>query len=232
MTRPRAFWPCVIVSIVCFGLFAGIAMQVERENGLTQSDNRIAEDLRDHAGATPHLVTASKVLSFLGSWRTLVPIGLLVAGLLIRQRQYATSVVWVVALGLGALMNWLIKQGFQRPRPFASPDDDWSFPSGHSMNSFIYYGLLSYMLVLVIPRRWLKFAAATSLLGLVVLIGFSRMYLTRHYLSDVLGGFAFGAGWMAGWIAILETIRQRRPAPLQPKDELELVGADETMKTI
>ena len=88
-------------------------------------------------------------------------------------------------------MNTIIKHGFQRPRPFATPQDDWSFPSGHSMNSFIYFGLLAYVLLLVVPRRWLKFATAASLLALVILIGCSRMYLTRHYFSDVMGGFAF-----------------------------------------
>ncbi len=211
MHRLRVLGPCLIVGIVCFGLFVAIALQVERDTGLTQSDHQIAEELHAHAEATPALVIVSEVLSFIGSYKTLVPVGLMVAALLIHKRQYKTALLWALALGLGAVMNQLIKYSFKRERPFPQPDDDWSFPSGHSMNSFIYYGLLAYMLVLIVPRRWQRFVAALSLLGLVILIGFSRMYLSRHFLSDVLGGFAFGAGWVAVWIAVLEHARRRPP---------------------
>lgn len=213
MNRPRAFWPCVIVSVVAFALFGGIAMQVERDSGLTLSDRQLADELHAHASETPFLVGVADVLSFIGSWMFLVPLGLLIAAAFVRRKQYAIAVVWVLALALGPLMNTIIKHVFQRPRPFPKPVDDWSFPSGHSMNSFIYFGLVTYVLFLVIPRRWVKFAAAASLLCLVILIGCSRMYLTRHYLSDVMGGFAFGAGWMAAWIAVLELVRGRQALP-------------------
>ena len=181
MNRPRAFWPCVIVSIAAFGLFGAIALQIERDNGLTTSDHQLADDLRAHAIDSPRLFRASELLSFIGSWKSRVPLGLLVLALLVYQKWYATALIWVLAVALGPLMNTLIKHGFQRPRPYATPEDDWSFPSGHSMNAVIYFGLVTYVLFLIVPRRWLRFASAVSLLGLVILIGFSRMYLSRHY---------------------------------------------------
>lgn len=213
MTRPRVFWPCAIISVAAFGLFGGIAMQINSENGLTQYDSQLAQELREHAKESPALRAASTTLSFIGSEWVLVPIGVAVAALLVVRRQHATALVWVLALGIGPFLNKAIKHGFQRLRPFAPADSvDWSFPSGHSMNSFIYYGLFTYALLVVIPRRWVKFTTVLLLFCLVILIGFSRMYLTRHFLSDVLGGFAFGAGWIAAWIAVLEYVRHP-PAP-------------------
>jgi membrane-associated phospholipid phosphatase len=61
----------------------------------------------------------------------------------------------------------------------------WSFPSGHAMGSFVTYGFLAYPLTRV-PRADFPRRTALALLAvLVLLIGFSRIYLGAHYLSDV-----------------------------------------------
>src|SRR5687767_3701974 len=103
MNRPRVFWPCVIVSIAAFSLFGGIALQINSDNSLTQYDKQLAQELRDHAKESPGLRQASTTLSFIGSEWVLVPLGLAIAALLIQRRQYATALVWVLALAIGPL---------------------------------------------------------------------------------------------------------------------------------
>jgi membrane-associated phospholipid phosphatase len=81
------------------------------------------------------------------------------------------------------------------------------------MGSFIAYGMLAYLLVLALPVRRVRIAVVGLLAGLVVLIGFSRIFLGAHWFSDVMGGFAAGGCWLALCISAIEMVRRRRPAP-------------------
>ena len=65
------------------------------------------------------------------------------------------------------------------------------------MGSLVAYGLLAYLLTRITPAHFPRRAAIALLAGLVLLIGFSRIYLGAHYLSDVLGAMAEGFAWIA-----------------------------------
>jgi membrane-associated phospholipid phosphatase len=112
-----------------------------------------------------------------------------------------------------AILNKLLKGLFQRPRPhFAHPlvvETSYSLPSGHAMESFVAYGMLTYLAVLLWLRRWeTRVAAVCGAALLVVLIGFSRMYLGVHYFSDVVAGYAAGGVWLGALITGAETMRR------------------------
>ncbi len=78
------------------------------------------------------------------------------------------------------------------------------------MGSLIVYGLVVYLLSLNLLRRWWDRALVAGLLAaLVLLIGFSRMYLHAHYFSQVLGGFTAGAAWLALCLTAVEAVRRR-----------------------
>jgi len=81
--------------------------------------------------------------------------------------------------------------------------DSYSFPSGHSTVAVAFYGLIFYFLIRNAKKRNDKFALLISGLLLIVLIGFSRMYLCEHFLSDVLGGYLLGSLWLLLSISVL-----------------------------
>lgn len=196
----------------CIG-FVEIADEIAVEEGLGQFDIALSESLSRHASDTQLRIFA--LLTDLGDKRFLIPLAGCIALLLMFRRFWFLAVTWAIATGSGGLMNSALKTFFERSRPqwlhdFASADG-WSFPSGHSSGAFIVYGLLGYLAVIHTPPR-IHLPIAIVAVALIVCVGFSRVILQVHYFSDVLGGYAFGAAWVAAWIAGLEAYRRRRGA--------------------
>jgi membrane-associated phospholipid phosphatase len=140
-------------------------------------------------------------------------VGVLVAVALLVQRSWFTLAIWLVGVLGGEALNLLLKNLFARPRPsFDRPlvvETSYSFPSGQAMESLVVYGLLAYFAVLTIRSQRKRALSVGGAAVLVVLIGFSRVYLGAHYLSDVVGGFAAGGAWLSVVITSLETARWR-----------------------
>lgn len=101
----------------------------------------------------------------------------------------------------------VLKNIFERPRPNLSYyiESGFSFPSGHSTMAVAFYGFIIYFLLQNIKNIKYKFIAIPILLVIILLIGFSRMYLGVHYLTDVLGGFILGGICLYSSIFIFET---------------------------
>lgn len=143
-----------------------------------------------------------KFISFLGSGWTITFFAVIIPFIIFvfRKRSYYRLGLFISAnIALGALLNQTLKYLFRRPRPGIlrlAEVGGYSFPSGHSMNSMIFYGIIAYQLIKNVKTesRYL-FAAIIGLL--ILLIGISRIYLGVHYASDVLAGFLIGLGWDA-----------------------------------
>jgi undecaprenyl-diphosphatase len=105
----------------------------------------------------------------------------------------------VVAFFGAEVVNGVLKLAFHRPRPELAflHLETYSFPSGHSTAVTAAFGALAFLLwpAMRSPRRRVALVAAA--VCLIALVGFSRLYLGVHYLSDVLGGFALGATWLS-----------------------------------
>ena len=218
--RPfRLAYPALLTSVCAAALWGALAAAVHTQfEPLMSLDRTVAEDLHAYKGQSRTLTTAFRWITDAGSMQTMVVIAAVVSVALLRLHQVWLTAVWLVVLLGGEWLNHVLKDWVQRPRPpFPGNSSSWSFPSGHAMESMIGYGMLAYLLLLVYHRpRCRVFAFAT----LILLIGFSRLVLGAHYLTDVVGGFAAGLAWLGLWVAAIEAVHGRlgRTGPLAPGD--------------
>ncbi|GED13721.1 hypothetical protein AM501_24950 [Aneurinibacillus migulanus] len=143
-------------------------------------------------------------LTHMGSAIRVIPIFAVALGVLIWHRQRIEAFMLTLALGGGGLLNYILKMLFRRERPDIEhlvSVNGYSFPSGHAMVSFIFYGMLGYLAWYYLRNypigRWITPA---FLVVFSVSIGCSRIYLGVHYASDVIAGFTIGGVWLTACI--------------------------------
>jgi membrane protein DedA with SNARE-associated domain/membrane-associated phospholipid phosphatase len=196
----------------CLWLFGGLAEDLLTGDPIVRFDRALDDYL--HARATPPLTTFFLIVTALGSIEAMVLLGVVVAVFLAWRRRWVLLGSWLAAVAGSALLNQVLKGLFARPRPhFEHPllvETSYSFPSGHAMEAFVVYGMLAYFTVLALRSWESRVAVIFGAALLVVLIGFSRMYLGVHYLSDVLAGYAAGGVWLSALITGAETIRRSK----------------------
>jgi undecaprenyl-diphosphatase len=195
--------------VVAITAFAHIAEDYVTRDPIVRWDVSFAAWLHEHS--TTALVSAAKVVTWAGNSVVLAAITLLAAVLLLRMRRRSEAVlVCVVAAGI-ELLNGLLKLAFHRPRPELAYVhlDTYSFPSGHAAAAPAVYGVLAFLLAREV-RRLGRIACAAAYVALVCVIGFTRLYLEVHYLSDVLAGFSIGIAWLAACLFLYRRYLSRR----------------------
>lgn len=162
-----------------------------------------------HSLVTPPATAVLELVTALGSTAVLIAVvAVSGASLLSRGARSAAAFLLVAFAGAEAL-TWSLKFYFERERPsFANPiatESSFSFPSGHALISVAVYGAVGYLLFGRLRRTGARAACVGAFMLLVAAIGFSRLYLGVHYLSDVLAGFGLGFAWLV----IVATLRER-----------------------
>ena len=202
----------VIAVIVATWIFIAIAEDVVTGDPLVVVDARFSNWLHEHAvqPLTKLMLLVSMVHAPLG----ITIMTLAVSAWLWRRRLY----YWVLRIMLsvfgGMLLNVLLKHIFRRPRPhFANPIvtlTSYGFPSGHTMMATVFYGsLCAFAISRTSSWRWRAVEIFIALF-MIALVGFSRIYLGVHYLSDVLGAIAEGLAWLALVLTSVEILQRRR----------------------
>lgn len=158
----------------------------------------IALDLQVQAWAfslqSPLAVLFFTLITYLGSSIAFPVLTLIISIYLVSKQKWYEALFLNISLFSAWWIMILLKNLFERSRPAGEAltiASGYSLPSGHSMVSIAFYG---YLAVLLFRQKDSPLArcGAVLLFMLVVLIGFSRIYLNVHYLSDVLAGFIFG----------------------------------------
>lgn len=161
-----------------------------------------------HGFASPGLDAIMNAATFAGSNLAIPPLFVLAIIALVRIGRPGGALFLAVASGGSLLLNTAMKLVFERPRPsvpWAVEPSDYSFPSGHTMNSVAFYVALAIIVWSINgPRAGRMALAAAALLAL--LVGVSRIYLGYHYFTDVLGGILAGVSWL---LIVLFAFRSR-----------------------
>ncbi len=185
---------------------------------LLRADQRGRDGLHQYAVNHSGFVAAMQVISALGSavaW--VVVLTPVMAWLLWRRLPRLALFVVVAALG-SSLLNVVVKTAVHRLRPVLTDPvaraQGLSFPSAHAQAAVVGYALLLLVFLPILSGAWRKGAVAFAVVA-VLAIGFSRIALGVHYVSDVLGGFFLGAAWvtaMAAAFSVMAVNRQCRAA--------------------
>ena len=207
-----AAFTSLMVAVLSLFLFAWVADGVahDRTAGL---DLTIRNQV--HAYASPSLTKAMIFISFLGGdGLTAASILSVLAFLVFRWRREA---VWMAVTILGAVvLDLSLKYAFHRPRPvpfFVRVPYTYSFPSGHSLFSFCFYGVLAGLLAGRMQSRLERILVWTLAALLVAAIGLSRIYLGVHYPSDVIAGYLAAALWVSTLLALDRVRTERKSSP-------------------
>ena len=163
---------------------------------------------------SPLLTKIMKVFTFIGSMSCVVVLSLMVLFFLYKVLKHRSELILFIAVvGGSAILNGLLKQFFHRTRPDLHrliEIGGYSFPSGHAMNAFTVYGILTFLLWRHISTRFGRTILILFSMMMILMIGLSRIYLGVHYPSDIVGGYFASGCWLAIAIWFYQRYQERR----------------------
>lgn len=198
MTSIAALAAALAVSTFVIWAFAELA------DGVMEGESRAFDRsvLRWIGESSPEwLYGPMRVITALGYYWVWLPLMVLSAVGLYLKGLKLSAVLLAVASSGGIVLTMFLKSVFQRARPELLDSgytaSFYSFPSGHATVAVGFYGMLTVLLAIRL-RGWKRWTVALAGTALVLLIGFSRLYLGVHYPTDVLAGYLATPLWLIG----------------------------------
>lgn len=195
----------ITVCLSAASFLAFVELAEEMHEGDTRALDRLLlmafrdkGNLSDPVGP-PWVEEMMRDFTALGSFAVLLTLTLTVTGFLVLTRKRHAAWMVLVSVTGGMLVSNLLKWGFARPRPDLVPHATvvytQSFPSGHAMLSAAVYLTLGALLARTQARKRVKAYLLAVAAALTLVVGISRVYLGVHWPTDILAGWAMGAGW-------------------------------------
>lgn len=187
----------ILFCAIFFAGFCYLAYSISVNGFLTLDDTVISIV---QGWESPILTNLMKFFTTIGSANVVILTSLGILFFLYKVLNYRSELVLFIVVMIGSpVLNWLLKAIFQRARPDLQRLIDiggYSFPSGHAMNAFTFYGILSFLLWRHISTKWGRSLLIVISTLMILMIGISRIYLGVHYPSDILGGYLGSGCWL------------------------------------
>ena len=187
----------IVAALVALAVVSWLAEEMLQ--GETATFDRVVS-AAVHSVATPALTEVMWFASRFGGPSRLSVIAVILFAVFVWKRWFRGVVLLLVTLGGAGLLDVILKLSFQRERPnplFDYPlPASYSFPSGHALFSFVFFGSAAVLLADRIRSHALRvivFVVAAVVIGL---IGISRIYLNVHHPSDVVAGYLVALVWI------------------------------------
>ncbi|MGO4617368.1 phosphatase PAP2 family protein [Nocardia sp. 2YAB30] len=212
MTPHRIRTAIAVFAALLVVLTAGLSRHALDDNGRTGLDRNVTDWATAHRDGvlTPTAVTVSA----LGGTLTMTALATLVClGLSWRRRWSEAALIAIAGLGAGLLVRGG-KSVIGRARPPVEEHlvtvTNQSYPSGHSLGSFVVVGVVAVVLIPHLRHTALRTLAATLAAIFVAAVGLSRIYLGVHWITDVLGGWCLGALWLLACLTAYRYLTRRK----------------------
>ena len=207
----------LLVLVAALAAFGHLVEDYLTGDPIVRWDVHFARWLHEHSSGW--LVELFKIVTLAGNAAVLGVIVVAICFVLVRRGRANEAVLLFLAYGGASVVNALLKLLFHRPRPELAfvHLDTYSFPSGHAATSSATFTVMAYLLARrqhsTGARIWIGLGTAAA----IALVGFSRLYLGAHYLSDVLAGISFGVAWAAASLLAYTLWGERETAALLPR---------------
>lgn len=206
------FGAAILVSLgaAVLALFLFTWLGSEVVEGDTQHFDQVIREWV-HRYASPGMTHAMTAISLLGYNALIVELAIALA--VFGWLRWRRAAVWLAVAMAGSLvLDLALKYVYHRTRPtayFGTAPHSYSFPSGHALCAFCFYGVLAGLLSARIKSLALRIVIWCIAAALVIAIGISRIYLGVHYPSDVVAGYLAAMVWV-GTIILLDHVRKFR----------------------
>ncbi|PYK88788.1 MAG: hypothetical protein DME35_10720 [Verrucomicrobia bacterium] len=200
--------------LYCAWLFVTTPLAIA--NPFAGVDHGVALWFHDHL--TPTFVSVLRGITEFGSSEWIAIVLSIAVLFFVFKRWWPSLLIMVVAVPGGMLLNECVKMLVHRHRPFV---DGWfvdwsgySFASGHTIGATLLYGQLALFIIPAIKSRRGRVLTISMASSVVALVGFSRIALGAHYLTDVLGGVFFGMIWLTLCLLVARPLRRTALPPV------------------
>ena len=204
-TRPAVNWAIALFCVAVAGLCAFTDV-LQRVSAFDAAANGFFAAYRQ-----PPLIAIFLWITTLGAGPTVLLVVLVATALLAtdERRRALIRPLWLVYLGMEATV-WATKYAVGRIRPdfiSAASATSPSFPSGHSAGSLAIYGFLAYVIALRVTRARHRAVVLLFAAVMVLAIGLSRIFLSLHFVSDVVAGYVIGGFWLLAGVFYCKVTR-------------------------
>jgi undecaprenyl-diphosphatase len=168
---------------------------------------------------SPTLTKIMLVITNIGSTVCMVILSVLVFAFLAYKKRWRHALLFSLSMAGALILELLLKTLVHRQRPENAmvKVSSYTFPSGHATMALVFFSLLIYLFKDDIKKEVWKHVFIISSMFLALLIGFSRIYLNAHWLTDVIGGFALGMFWLMLMILVFKMKNAEKTASEQSK---------------
>jgi undecaprenyl-diphosphatase len=190
-------------------LFGAIAYNVSTEGPLLKWDMPLARQMHTDAVKQPDRMIEILIFGFFVGKELLQVVVIILSLYFLHKRFWPELAMLLIGAGGGALIWYYLTGVFDRVRPanqIGIVVTDPSFPSGHVISAVICYGLLAYLFIPRMPSLFWKWVVAIAAILTMAFIGFSRVYLGGHYLTDIIAGYALGLAWAGLVFTLTESL--------------------------
>lgn len=184
-------------------------------------DNKVFDIIKPYINDTN--TSIMNFITFFGKHEFLIPANLLLIAWYLFFKKHRWYSIKIPAIGISSLLLMFgLKRVFARDRPvnqLLEEAENFSFPSGHALMSVTFYGLMAYIVWHTIKNKTLKWFLIILLILWILTIGISRLYLRKHYYSDVMAGFAMGFLWLVISLKVIRQMEKYSMRKLDPEVE-------------